>query len=255
MLLIGIKQLESNATSIFNTQKHEFALNGEAFRLENFLNKIITNNFITSPNQMLLNMSTASSASLADLSKSKVADSSILFNNSLINPSKSKIKRDDYYKLLCKSFKCSLLNISTLSIDHSIDESFDISDCSQLSQIESNNSKSESPCFEGLNAKAQEPWSCDIDMILIHNLRIDSNLANFSHKLVLSNNGNRKLSLNFAYRQACLEIAPNCVVLKPYEKCEVRVTPRKEGINKLPWNGVINITGGRFKKEVKVWNS
>lgn len=142
IIFSGLKQLEyntNNSNPVSTSLKHDIALNGSAFRLENFLNKIISNSMLHSlNNQSMLNMSTASSTSLAELSKSKLNanDSSLLanshVNSTLLHP-KYKIKRDDYYGLLRQSLKCFSLNVSTMSIDHSIDDSFDMSDCSQLS--------------------------------------------------------------------------------------------------------------------------
>jgi hypothetical protein len=101
-------------------------------------------------------------------------------------------------------------------------------------------------------AQGHEPWSCDTDLIMFHSLRTDTNLQGVCQRLVLSSNVGRKVTLALAYRQSYLDVVPSTVVLKPYERCEVRITPKREVLNRLPWHGVISINSQRFRKEVKV---
>lgn len=205
---------------------------------------------LSSSNQNLLNMSSSSSTSLNELSKSKTVDTSLNLNTSMKN-AKAKIKRDDYYKLMCQSLKCSILNMSTMSTDHSIDDSFDVTNSSQVTLNESNLSKTESLTGES-TGKSQDPWSISTDQIIIDNIKIDSNMQSLAHSLTLTNNVNRKLQFIFAYRQACLEVVPSNLVLKPFERCEVRVLPRNDIFTRLPWCGVVSVTCNRIKKDIKV---
>lgn len=209
-------------------------------------------------NQSMLNMSSASSTSLAELSKSKLNanDSSLLANshaNSTLLYPKYKIKRDDYYGLLRQSLKCFSLNISTMSIDHSIDDSFDMSSCSQLSL----HNDSALTHVSRTSRVHQDPWSVDTESICITGIRAEANMQVFAHKLVLRNNTGSKVQMVFTYRQSCLEIQPiseNCLTLRSYEKCELRVMPRREVLNKLPWHGLLTISSNSCKKDIKVSN-
>jgi len=187
---------------------------------------------------------------MSELSKTKHScDTSSVFNTSaLFNRTKAKIKRNDYYKLLCQSIKCSLVNVSTLGIDHSIDDSFDVS----IVSAHNDNSSHDAINMVTPTADNQDPWSCDTELILFHNLKIDTNLQSISQRLVLSNNVGRKVTLELTYRQSYLDVSPNIVVLKPFEKHEVRITPKREVFNRLPWDGVIGIKSQRFSREVKV---
>lgn len=246
-----IKQLEANNASTNDSQKYDIALNGKAFRLENFLNKVMTNNHLgtSAYGANILNMSTTSSSSLAELSKSKLIDSSALFNASIVHNNKSKIRREDYYKLICQSIKCSILNISTMSIDHSIDDSFNTSNCS----MNSRNDTIKNINSDGLNisTNAQENWSVDTDSIVIQGIRSDA-LHVFTYKLKLTNNTDQKLHFMLTNRPNYIDVTPNSLILKPFEKYEIKINPRNDVINKLPLTSVLSVTCNRVKKDIKV---
>jgi hypothetical protein len=205
----------------------------------------------SSSNQSLLNISSASSTSLTELSKSKLgADTSLYANSTLLHP-KYKIKRDDYYRLLCQSLKCFSLNISTMSIDHSIDDSFDMSNCSHLSF---HNDSTMTHVSASSKIHHSDPWSVDTLAINVHNVRPEANLQVYAHKLVLRNHSGTKVQLKLIYKQNFLELQPigDSITLRPYDKCELRVMPRKEVLSKLPWHGLLMISCNSCKKDIKV---
>ena len=193
--------------------------------------------------QTMLN---CSSVSMNDLSKlnspSLLGDHSTSLNSSSsMLSTKCRIKRDDYFKLLCQCIK--LVQVSVLIRSHDtapkyIDDSFDFGSDNVLPAVVKT---------------VEEPWSISTDSIVINNIKSDgSNVQSLAAKFALSNNLNRKLAFSFSFRQVCLDVVPTNVALKPMERVEIRVVPRKDICSKLPWHGVISISCNKLKRDIKV---
>ena len=166
------------------------------------------------------------------------------FNASLFT-SKAKVCREDFLRLARLSTRCFILN-PQLTKSHQvieIEDSFDFA-------INNSTNRFNFSLDQDEPRQDIESWSLSPETIVLQNLTSTSLPTS---KIILKNNLlNRSLPFEVTFRRAGVDVEPSSGLLEPSRSIELKITPRKDILAKLPWLSVINITCNKSQKDVRL---